>query len=227
MTPRSRARQLPAVGESLASTYGRPSWHRHGPALDELIATVLSQHTSDVNAERAFASLRSRFPDWSEVIAAPTETIADAIRSGGLANLKAPRIQRILRAIGETEDEFSLEWLGGLPPREARGWLTGLPGVGPKTASCVLLFSLGLPAMPVDTHVHRVSRRLGLIDAATSAETAQDELEALIGPDRDVAYALHLNLIRHGRETCHARNPACHRCVLEHLCPSATRAKPA
>jgi endonuclease-3 len=223
----TRTELLSKVDEALVGIYGRPSWHSHGPAVDELIATVLSQHTSDVNAERAFASLRSRYPDWSEVAEAPTGSVADAIRCGGLADLKAPKIQRILRELRKTEDGYSLEWLTALPLRAARSWLTELPGVGPKTASCVLLFSLGLPAMPVDTHVHRVCRRLGLIGAAASAEAAQDELETLIGPVRDAAYALHLNLIRHGRETCRARNPGCHRCVLANHCPHATLGTPA
>jgi endonuclease-3 len=211
---------LATVTNRLDSHLGEPRWMQHRPPLDELILTVLSQRTSDTNSERAFASLRERFPSWRDVAEAPVAAVADAIRCGGLAALKAPRIQRILRDIASTTGGYSLDWLLSIPQSEARQWLLTLPGVGPKTAACVLLFSLGQPAMPVDTHVHRVSRRLGLIDETLSAERAHDALEALIGPDRDAMYALHLNLIRHGRTLCRARAPVCHRCFLTDICPS-------
>lgn len=220
-THMNRSAQLEDVDRRLTTVYGRPRWHSHGPPLDELIATVLSQHTSDTNTARAFAGLRSRFPSWDDVVGAPTPEVADAIRSGGLADVKAPRIQVILRAVQAETGETSLDWLGSLSLDRARDWLLALPGVGPKTAACVLLFSLGLPAMPVDTHVHRVSRRLGLIESGVSAEAAHLALDRLVGPDRDSIYALHLNLIQHGRDTCKARNPACSRCCLAEICPSA------
>ncbi len=198
-----------------------PRWVSHAPPLDELIATILSQHTSDLNSGRAFAALRARFPTWREVLAADEADIADAIQSGGLAILKAPRIQRVLRAIDAEAGSLTLDWMRDWPLEQAHAWLIALPGVGPKTAACVLLFSLGLPTMPVDTHVHRVGRRLGLIPADVSANEAHAFFDRLIGPDRDAIYALHLNLIQHGRTTCKARDPECERCALNDLCPSA------
>lgn len=203
----------------LAETYGRPRWHASGPPLDELVATVLSQHTSDINTARAFNSLRSRFPDWSLVAAAPTQEIVDVIRCGGLANIKAPIIQEILAVVHARLGVYDLSRLGDLSFGEARRWLESLPGVGPKTASCVLLFSLGWPAMPVDTHVHRVSRRLGIVSDAASAVETQNALELLIGARRDAVYTLHMNLIRHGREVCRARAPRCNACALSLVCP--------
>ncbi len=217
-----RSNRLIAIDSRLCALYGHPRWHSHGSPLDVLIATVLSQHTSDSNTARAFSNLRALFPTWPAVTDAPTSEIADAIRSGGLANIKAPRIQSILRSILSETGELSLEFLRCRALDDARSWLKALPGVGPKTAGCVLLFSLGLPAMPVDTHVYRVARRLGFIPANVNANEAHDLLDRLIGPDRDVIYSLHLNLIRHGRSVCKARTPACHVCVLADICPSAT-----
>lgn len=217
----NRSERLLEVNRLLADVYGRPTWHSHGPPLDELIATVLSQHTSDSNTARSFAALRAHFPTWDAVITAPTGEVADAIRSGGLADMKAPRIQHILREVQLQTGDLFLDWLKSEPLVDARGWLLSLPGVGPKTAACVLLFSMGLPVMPVDTHVHRVSRRLGLIDPRVSAEVAHHALEKLIGPNRDLMYALHLNLIQHGRKTCKSRRPVCNRCCLSTICPSA------
>lgn len=218
---RDRAPRLSEIDARLAAHYGRPRWSSHGPPLDELIGTILSQHTSDGNTARAYASLRNQFPTWRAVIDAPVGRVAEAIRIGGLANLKAPRIQNVLRAVEAETGSLSLGWLRTLPPNEARSWLQALPGVGPKTAACVLLFSLGHPVMPVDTHVHRVARRLGLVDRNSSATETHETLDRLIGPDRDLIYALHLNLIRHGRAVCKARVPACHQCVLADICPSA------
>jgi endonuclease-3 len=189
------------------------------PPLDELIQTVLSQSTSDVNTERAFASLRNRFQTWGEVAQAPEHEVADAIRSGGLANIKASRIQCILRSIYTLVGSYDLDFLRDLPDDEATTWLTGLPGVGPKTAACVLLFSLGKPAMPVDTHVHRVARRLGLVHTSANAKQTQPLLEAVIPPPE--RYTAHLLLIEHGRRTCHARRPACQACAVVERCPSA------
>jgi endonuclease III len=214
---------LHCIEVRLAEEYGRPVWRPHAPPLDELVATILSQHTSDVNSGRAFAALRARFPTWTEVAGADEADIAEAIRPGGLANLKAPRIQRVLSAIEYETGELSLDWLRDWPLEQARAWLLELPGVGPKTAACVLLFSLGLPTMPVDTHLFRVGGRLGLIPKPANADDAHAWFDRLIGPERDSMYALHVNLIRHGRTVCKARLPDCGNCVLNDLCPSAFR----
>jgi endonuclease III len=225
----TEAGRLRDIASRLKDVYGARVWHAHAPPLDELIATVLSQHTSDINTARAFSSLRQAFPTWDRLLDARPDDLAAAIRSGGLAKVKAPRIQAVLREIEAESGALSLDWLARLPTDDARAWLMSLPGVGPKTASCVLLFSLGRPTMPVDTHVYRVSRRLGVIDERVPAASAHEPLERAIGPDRDAVYALHLNLIAHGRAVCRARNPACGRCVLADLCPSAPifAAKPA
>ncbi|HKG26707.1 MAG TPA: endonuclease III [Thermomicrobiales bacterium] len=206
------------IAERLVAHYGPRHWRCHGEPVAELVATILSQHTSDANTERAFASLRGRFPTWESVIEAPTEAVADAIRSGGLANLKAPRIQAVLTVIRDRLGAFDLSSLQEMNVAAGRAELMRLKGVGPKTASCVLLFSLGLPAMPVDTHVHRVARRLGLIGAAESAEAAHELLERDLGENRDEVYAFHLNMIAHGRSVCLARQPRCERCVLTECC---------
>lgn len=211
-------RQLEFVATELERRYGARLWRRHRPPIDELILTILSQHTSDLNSERAFADLVSRFPTWDAVLAAPTPQIAEAIRSGGLAAQKAPRIQAVLRSILDERGAFDIDFLANMPASDGRRWLEALPGVGPKTASCVLLFSFGLPAMPVDTHVHRVVRRLGLLSAGLTAEQTQDLLEARVGENRDRIYALHMNLIAHGRTVCVARRPKCGDCPLTRCC---------
>ena len=218
-----RAARTRAVADALDLTYGPRPWRRHLPPVDELVATILSQHTSDVNTDRAFASLRASFPTWQHVIDAPVSDVENAIRSGGLAKQKAPRIQAVLAAVKAQYGGFELDSLATLPVRDARGVLTALRGVGPKTASCVLLFSLGLPALPVDTHVHRVTRRLGLIDHQMSAEAAHEALETQLAGDRDRVYAFHMHLIYHGRTICTARRPYCERCTLTGLCDFARR----
>jgi endonuclease III len=185
--------------------------------LDEVVATVLSQHTSDVNSERAFASLKRRFPTWDEVLDAPTEEVAAAIRSGGIANQKAARIQRILAEIERREGRVDLDRLDGVGDDEVEEYLTSLPGVGPKTAACVLLFSMGRAAFPIDTHVHRVTARLGWIPAGASAERAHQLLGRLV--PADIRYDLHVGLITHGRTVCRAQRPRCSACVLLDLCP--------
>jgi endonuclease-3 len=185
-------------------------------ALDEVVATVLSQHTSDHNSERAFASLKRRFPTWEEVLDAPTEEVASAIRSGGIANQKAARIQRILARIEEREGRADLDRLGTLGDAEVEEYLTSLPGVGPKTAACVLLFSMGRAAFPVDTHVHRVTARLGWIPPGASAERAHQLLGRLV--PADIRYDLHVGLVTHGRAVCKAQHPRCSTCVLRDLC---------
>ncbi|MGH2562750.1 MAG: endonuclease III domain-containing protein [Thermomicrobiales bacterium] len=180
--------------------------------------TILSQHTSDANTERAFASLRAQFATWDEVIAAPTSKVADAIRGGGLADQKAPRIRRVLAEILAERGSFELDDLADLPVGAAREWLMQFNGIGPKTASCVLLFSLGMPALPVDTHVHRVARRIGLIDEVVSAEQAHELLESALGANRDTVYAFHVNMITHGRSVCQARRPKCGQCPIADCC---------
>jgi endonuclease-3 len=186
--------------------------------IDELIATILSQHTSDVNTARAFASLRARFREWDAVVAAPVEEVAESIRSGGLSNIKAPRIQAVLREVETRIGGFDLRFLQSMPIGEAREWLTTLPGVGPKTAACVLLFSLGMPALPVDTHVHRVAVRIGLVPEGTPAERTWQPLEAALGGTGQEVYALHMSLILHGRRTCTARRPRCGECPVMDDC---------
>lgn len=197
----------------------------HGPVapparrepLDELILTILSQNTSDTNRDRAWSSLRSRFPTWEQVADAPASAVEDAIRPGGLAATKAPRIQAVLRAVRERWGGLDLAGLSGLDDREARGLLEALPGVGPKTAACVLAFSLGRPALPVDTHVHRLAVRLGLIPPGTGPAAAHDALERLVAPHERLP--LHVALVRHGRVVCRATRPRCDACVLADLCP--------
>jgi endonuclease-3 len=191
------------------------------PPLDELVMTVLSQHTSDVNSERAFASLEKRFGSWEEVADAPLDDIAGAIRVGGIATLKARRIQQILAAIEEREGRLDLGRLERLSDAEANEYLRSLPGVGPKTAACVLLFSMLRPAFPVDTHVHRVAGRLGLIAAELDAGRAHDVLGERVPPE--LRYEFHVQLVRHGRRVCKPRRPLCSSCVLLDLCEAGPR----
>ncbi len=200
----------------LNEVYGRPERSSSGPPLNELVGTILSQATTDANTDRAYAELVARFPDWESVMNAPPEAVIAAIRSAGLANTKGPRIQAALRTIYEERGELSIDFLGDMPVPEAMAWLTRLEGVGPKTASIVLLFSFGRAAFPVDTHVYRVTGRLGLIPPRMSANQAHDFLAALGAPE--TYYPMHINLIRHGREICHARSPQCHICPLQDYC---------
>jgi len=208
----------------LRQRYGELRWRPHGDAITELVLTILSQHTNDTNSGRAFANMQRLYPSWDAVVAAEPVALADSIRLGGLANQKAPRIQAVLARIREERGDWDLQFLRDLPLEEAKAWLRSLAGVGPKTAACVLLFALGRPALPVDTHGFRVSRRLGLIDAKVSAERAHEALEATI-PPQDV-YAFHIALIKLGRHTCTARNPNCGGCPLNDICPSAFHAAP-
>jgi endonuclease-3 len=186
------------------------------PIIDEMVATVLSQHTSDVNSERAFARLKAAFPDWEQVLAAPAGQVADAIRCGGIADAKARRIQRILAAIREREGRIDLGRLHDLDDAAVEEYLTSLPGVGPKTAACVLVFSMGRAAFPIDTHVHRVAARLGWIPRGLTAEAAHRVLGPAVPPG--IRYDLHLALITHGRTVCKARRPRCEACVLRDQC---------
>jgi endonuclease-3 len=215
-------RRLRAIAARLQKRFGPLEPPRAVDPLDELVITVLSQHTSDLNAERAFADLRRVFPrGWRSIVDAPTIAVADAIRSGGLANSKAPRIQAILREVRDREGAYDLSRLRAMSDADARDYLMSLPGIGPKTAAVVLSFALARDAMPVDTHVHRVTRRLGLIPQGASAERADRILHELI-PD-GLRTPMHVGFIRLGREICKAPTPRCRQCPLKDLCPTAPR----
>jgi endonuclease-3 len=238
--------------------YGRPAWRRRNDPTSELVLTILSQNSADVNAERAFESLGRRYPrsgsndegqpepvaggpstpdgwggagigagappDWDAVERAPLDELIDAIRPGGLAPQKAPRIQAALRALRAERGDHSLEFLAELPARDAQAWLTEIPGIGPKTAAVVLLFSFGLPLMPVDRHVERVSKRIGLLPAKAGAEAAHELFLGILEPQQ--VYEAHVNLITHGRRTCYARRPACDRCAVISRCRFVDRRAP-
>jgi len=239
---RSRPGLVRFALDALAGVYGRPPWERRWDPTSELILTILTQNSADVNAEHAFEALRRAYPsdrpaerhvpgpgwggvglppgvppDWALVDAAPLDELVEVIRPGGLPNQKAKGIKAALRAIHEARGDYSLDFLGDLPALEARAWLTAINGIGVKTASVVLLFSFGLPLMPVDRHVDRVARRVGLIPKKASTDEAHDYFLAMLEPDR--MHEAHVNLIRHGRVVCHARNPA------HELCPLATRCR--
>lgn len=243
---------MPFVLAGLAGRYGAPAWQRVHDPTSELVLTILSQNSADVNAEQAFESLRVRYktppaltpgpgvarggsdtrinrpgwggigleqaaaPDWSAVESAPIAELVEAIRPGGLAQQKAPRIQAALRTLREARGDHSLEFLGDLPAIEARDWLTAISGIGRKTASVVLLFCFGTPLMPVDRHVERASKRIGLIPAKATADDAHELFLAMLEPDQ--MYPAHVNLITHGRQTCHARKPACEECPVAPRC---------
>jgi endonuclease-3 len=212
-------RRLRRIVHRLAAEYGRPVLRPHGAPVDELVLTVLSQNTNDRNRDVAYRRLRGRFSSWDEVRHAPLAEIEEAIRPGGLAPTKSVRIQRILEAVGDDD----LAHLRDAPLEDARDELRALPGVGRKTAACVLLFSFGRPDVPVDTHVYRVGARLGLWPEKASFDRAHDELLRLCGGDGDFAYETHVLLIRHGRRTCVARSPRCAECPLRRMCPEGKR----
>ena len=203
----------------LEQEYGPREWQPGREPIDVLIGTILSQNTSDVNSKRAFDSLLSTFGDWEAVATAPVEHIAQAIRFGGLSRIKAVRIKQVLNKIEEQHGSISLDFLKAMNMSEAKDYLMQLPGVGPKTASCVLLFSLGKPSLPVDTHVFRVAKRLGLIDSGVSIEEAHSLLQEQIPPSK--VYQFHLHVIEHGRQICHARQSRCNECVLKEACPTS------
>ncbi len=210
---RPRKQRVLAIRNRLRKMYGRPVNRPHGHPIAELVKTVLSQHTNDRNRDRAFAALRERFPTWEEVRDAPVGEVEGAIRVGGLGKQKAPRIQSILGQLGEPPD---LDWTKSAPREESLDFLLSLPGVGRKTAACVLIFTWGIPEIPVDVHIHRVGGRLGLFPANSSFEHAHDEMLAIVDPGD--AYELHMNLIRHGRELCRPK-PRCGECELRRMCP--------
>jgi endonuclease III len=211
---RPRADRVRAVRDRLRLAYGIPGQQPHGRPLNELVLTVLSQSTNDRNRDIAFARLRERFASWEEVRDAPVEEVEEAIRPGGLAPTKSRRIKEILEAIG---DDLDLAWLAEATVPEGQAYLTALPGVGRKTAACVLLFSFGLRDVPVDTHVGRVATRLALLRLGAATPEHHDAMTALTPPGQELEF--HLNLLRHGRHTCHAQRPACGGCVLLRMCP--------
>lgn len=210
---RQRARR---IHEVLLSAYGAPVWRTPLPPVDELISTILSQNTNDLNRDRAFTALRSKFPTWEAVRDATKQQVIEAIRPAGLANQKGPRIQNVLREITRERGELDLSFLTELEDEEARAWLMKFKGVGPKTAAIVLQFSLSKPAFPVDTHIYRVSGRIGLRPKKMTVEQAHKLLESLLAPE--TYFAAHLNLIRLGREVCHARKPDCPICPVRRWC---------
>lgn len=212
---------LPAIERILDETYGPRKLTPGRDPVATLVSTILSQNTSDTNTARAFASLRNRFPTWDEVVRADTNDVADAIRSGGLANRKAPRIQDALEEIKDRYGSFSLDALDEMTLADAKQALVSIDGVGPKTAACVLLFALGRPALPVDTHVYRVAKRIGLIDERTTPVQAHETLESMMEGDADRTYRFHVEMIAHGRTICVARRPKCPICPLRSLCEYA------
>jgi endonuclease-3 len=246
---RARPGLVPYVLEALVEAYGRPTWERRLDPTSELVLTILTQNTADVNAEKAFEALRAAYPssgpgevhrpgvgwggeglspgaapDWPSVEAAPLPELIDVIRPGGLGPQKAPRIQAALRTIREARGDHSLEFLGDLPALDARDWLTAIDGIGKKTASVLLLFCFGTPLMPVDRHVERVSHRIGLIPPKASADDAHDLYLAML--EADQMYETHVLLIHHGRVTCHARRPACDACPVRARCRFVDRKAP-
>jgi endonuclease-3 len=223
--PPTRARVL-RVRDRLREVYGIPLMAPHEHPIAELVLTVLSQSTNDRNRDVAFLRLRTRFPSWEAVRDAPVAEVEEAIRPGGISKVKSVRIQAILRAISETPapgsdaapEELSLDWLPSVALADARDYLVALPGVGRKTAACVLLFAYGLRDVPVDTHVSRVGARLHLLQDGAPFERMHDQMLALTPPGQELE--LHVNLLRHGRRTCHARSPECGGCALARMCPS-------
>lgn len=219
--PPTRARVL-RVRDRLREVYGVPRMAPHGHPIAELVLTVLSQSTNDRNRDVAFLRLRERLPSWEAVHAAPVAEVEEAIRPGGISKVKSARIKAILDAIAadprDPPHELSLDWMRDAPVAEGRDYLCALPGVGRKTAACVLLFAYGLRDVPVDTHVSRVGMRLGLLRAGAPFEELHDQMLALTPVGQELE--LHVNLLRHGRRTCHARGPACGECALARMCPS-------
>ena len=232
---------VPFLLDGLAGLYGRETWQRRLDPTSELILTILTQNSADTNAEVAFEALRRAYPsnlppethnpgsgwggfglsvapppDWAAVEFAPIAELTNVIRPGGLANQKAPRLQATLRRIREERGDYSLEFLGAMSPLDARAWLTSINGIGNKTASIVLLFCFGLPLFPIDRHVERVARRVGLLPAKATIDEAHDLFLGLLQPDQ--MYEAHVNMIQHGRKVCHAQRPEHERCPLVERC---------
>jgi endonuclease-3 len=221
---RRRPELVEDVLSSLADLYGTPTWKPRMDPISELVTTILSQNTSDTNAEHAFTALREHYLDWAAVEAAPVRSLAPVIKSGGLAAQKAPRIKAALRATREQSGSYDLGFLTKMEPLAARDWLTAIPGIGPKTASIVMLFCFGVPLMPVDTHVERVSKRIGLLPPKASLQFAHDAWLDLVEPSR--MYEAHVALIRHGRGHCDALRPDCERCPIRARCRYVDRRAP-
>jgi len=209
------------IHKRLLDVFGEPVWRNPLPPVDELVSTILSQNTNDTNRDRAFNALREKYPDWEAVRDAPAEEVVATIRPAGLANQKGPRIQQVLRAITAERGALDLSFLAEMPLEDARAWLMKFNGVGPKTAAIVLCFSLGRPAFPVDTHIYRVTGRIGLRPGKMKVEDAHRHLEAVF--PLETYYAAHLNIIRLGRETCSARKPDCPACPIRRLCDTGRR----
>ncbi|HNA88443.1 MAG TPA: endonuclease III [Anaerolineales bacterium] len=211
------------IHKTLLESFGEPIWRNPLPAIDELVSTILSQNTNDVNRDRAFEALRAKFPTWEAVRDAQEKDVVSAIKPAGLANQKGPRIQQVLHAITEERGSLDLSFLAEMTVEDARNWLTKFNGVGPKTAAIVLCFSLNMPAFPVDTHVYRVTGRIGLRPEKMTVEQAHPHLEGVFPPE--TYYAAHLNLIRLGREVCNARKPLCPKCPISKLCDYKDKTK--
>ena len=211
------------VHKKLIEAFGEPTWRNPLPPVDEVVSTILSQNTNDVNRDRAFDSLRAKFPTWEQVRDADTDEVIEAVRVAGVANQKGPRLQQVLRDITEERGSLDLSFLKEIPLEEARNWLTKFKGVGPKTAAIVLCFSLNRPAFPVDTHVYRVTGRIGLRPEKLTVEQAHPFLESVFPPE--TYYAAHLNIIRLGREVCAARKPNCPVCPVRELCDYEPKTK--
>ncbi len=218
---RPAPRRVRAIRDRLRAIYGIPLAQPHGHPIAELVLTVLSQSTNDRNRDVAYLALRERFPTWEDVRDAPVDLVEQAIRPGGISKVKSARIKAILRAITDTAPggELSLDWLLSLSVPDAQRYLTRLPGVGRKTAACVLLFALGMRDVPVDTHVSRVGTRLGMFRPGAPFVELHDTMLAITPPGEELE--LHINMLRHGRRTCHARRPNCAGCALRRMCPSA------
>jgi endonuclease-3 len=218
---RPTPRRVRAIRDRLRLVYGIPLAGPHGHPIAELILTVLSQSTNDRNRDVAYLAMRERFPSWEAVRDAPVDELEEAIRPGGISRIKSARIKSILRAVTDTapDGELSLDWLPERSVPDAQRYLTSLPGVGRKTAACVLLFALGMRDVPVDTHVSRVGTRLGLFRAGASFEELHDTMLEITPAGQELEF--HVNLLRHGRRTCHARRPNCRECALRRMCPSA------
>ncbi|MBI3170715.1 MAG: endonuclease III [Chloroflexi bacterium] len=211
------------IHKTLLEAFGEPIWRNPLPAIDELVSTILSQNTNDVNRDRAFEALRTKLPTWESVRDAKEKDVIEAIRPAGLGNQKGPRIQQVLRSITEERGSLDLQFLADMPIEDARNWLTKFNGVGPKTAAIVLCFSLGRPAFPVDTHVYRVTGRIGLRPERMTVEQAHPHLESIFPPE--TYYTAHLNIIRLGREVCNARKPLCPQCPINKLCDFKEKTK--
>lgn len=222
LTPRPGTRaHAREIARRLEETQGHIAWRRHRDPVSELVTTLLSHSTTDVNQVRAFEALRARYPAWDDVRRAPTAEVQETVRVAGLANQKAPRIQHVLDVVAEDPRGSDLEWLGGVALDEAMAFLTALPGVGPKTAGCVMCFCFDAPVVPADTHVHRIALRTRIVPARASAAAAQERLSRWIPPE--LTYATHMHLIAHGRRICTARSPRCPECPLLDLCPEGRR----